>query len=502
MTDVAAGIGALAALLALLSRSRTGLVAGLVGLALAEGALARDLVPGGITSRLSSPGTLVVLSLGAALVCGAAAILVRYPGAVPPLVLAAAPFRLPLEFGAENRLFVSLGDRGSLGRLLPLYAVVAAAGLALAWRALRGESFRALPSPLALPAGLLAALMIGSILWAYDPTAARDRVVFFVLPFVALLAIVARAPFRKWLPRVLAVEAVALAVVFAAVGLGEAWTRELIFYDPKVAVANSYTSYFRVTSLFSDPSIYGRHLVAAIAILLVAVWLGRIRLDLGAGLIGFVWAGLFFAYSQSSLLAVAAVAVVVTFLVGDRPARRTLAVAGTVVALLGGTVFLVLARGESVERVTSDRSTLVADTATVVGNHPLLGVGVAGQPAATRDEVSGAGSARRRTSHTAPLTVAAELGLVGLALYVAFLLAALRLLAAVRRTEPALGLGLLAVLVGIFVHSLFYSVFFEDPLVWLALGVGSVAALARERAVPSPVRLPGRPKSASAAAAR
>ena len=35
-------------------------------------------------------------------------------------------------------------------------------------------------------------------------------------------------------------------------------------------VANSYTTYFRVTSLFKDPSIYGRQLVIAATLVLVA----------------------------------------------------------------------------------------------------------------------------------------------------------------------------------------------------------------------------------------
>jgi membrane protease YdiL (CAAX protease family) len=75
-----------------------------------------------------------------------------------------------------------------------------------------------------------------------------------------------------------------------------------------------------------------------------------------------------------------------------------------------------------------------------------------------------------------PLTVASELGIVGLAL-VAWLLAVLARLALARgvlRPERlALGLGLLA----IFVHSLFYAAFFEDPLTWgLAALLVAVAA--------------------------
>ena len=64
-----------------------------------------------------------------------------------------------------------------------------------------------------------------------------------------------------------------------------------------------------------------------------------------------------------------------------------------------------------------------------------------------------------------PLTVASELGIVGVAL-VAWLLTMLARLAlggdSNRPQRLALGLALLA----IFVHSLFYAAFFEDPLTW------------------------------------
>ena len=51
----------------------------------------------------------------------------------------------------------------------------------------------------------------------------------------------------------------------------------MLFFSPRLEVSNTYSSFFRVTSLFRDPSLYGRHLVAAIAILLVAIWLRRMR---------------------------------------------------------------------------------------------------------------------------------------------------------------------------------------------------------------------------------
>jgi hypothetical protein len=500
MIEAAAVVGALGALAAILPRSRFWLVGGLAALAGAEVALGEELAPGGLLSKLGSPEGAAALAAGLALVAGGAALLVRYPAILPPLVVAAAPLRLPLEFGADKTLYVGLGEPGSLGRLLPLYAVIAAGGAALAWRALRGEEPRPLPRPLALPAALLLALLLLSLLWAYDLPAALDRAVFFIVPFAVLLAVVARSPFRPWLPRALAYVAVALGCVFAAVGLGEAWARELIFYDPKIAVANTYSSYFRVTSLFSDASIYGRHLVAAIVVVVVALWLGRVHFILGAALVAFLWAGLFFSYSQSSMLALGAAVIVVSYLVADRRGRRLVAASAAALVIVGTVAFFTLLREESAARITSNRSTLVTDTLTVFANHPAVGVGVASQPAASRDEADAARRARRATSHTAPLTVAAELGVVGLALYLAFLVGTVRLLAAVRRRDEALGLALAGVVVVFFVHSLFYGVFFDDPLLWAALGIAAAAGVVQKRPVTKTAPLRREPKSAPAPA--
>ena len=502
MTDAAAVLGALGAAAALGGRGRLAVLAGLAAVGAAELLLAAALVEGGLGEKATSGAGLAMIVLGVPALAALAAIFVRYPAAVPPVAVAAAPFRFPFEIGADERFFIGLGESGALGRLLPLYAVIAAAGVALAWRALRGSKPPPLPPFLAATAAALVALMVASLLWAYDPPAAEDRIAFFVLPFAALLAVVARSPYRPWLPRVLALEAVALACVFAAVGIAEAATRTLLFYDPKVAVANEYTSYFRVTSLFSDPSIYGRHLALGMVVVVVALWLARVHVVVGAGLLAFLWVGLYFSYSQSSMAALAAGVVVVTFLVADRRGRRAMAIATAALVLVGSLGLATLLRDESADRVTSGRSTLVSDTSTVIRNHPVVGVGVASQPLATRDETGGPRRARRNVSHTAPLTVAAELGMVGLLAYAAFLAAAAGLVLVLRRREAALGIALVGVLTVLFVHSLVYGVFFDDPLLWAALGVGSAALVALGREVPEPAAAPSSSRSRAATAAR
>ena len=54
-----------------------------------------------------------------------------------------------------------------------------------------------------------------------------------------------------------------MAVVFAVVGIYQYVTRD-VFWNPKVIVGNAYAPFYRVNSVFWDPSIYGRFLVVAI----------------------------------------------------------------------------------------------------------------------------------------------------------------------------------------------------------------------------------------------
>lgn len=111
----------------------------------------------------------------------------------------------------------------------------------------------------------------------------------------------------------------------------------------------------------------------------------------------------------------------------------------------------------------------------MIRHHPIVGVGVGSQPLASQAYTAKHAIASRNASHTTPLTVASELGIVGLLVYTAFLVAAAQLLiATVRRNRP-LGLGLTAVFGAVFVHALFYSGFFEDPIMWGTLAVAAAA---------------------------
>jgi hypothetical protein len=76
------------------------------------------------------------------------------------------------------------------------------------------------------------------------------------------------------------------------------------------------------------------------------------------------------------------------------------------------------------------------------------------------------------------LTVLAELGVIGFALYVWLLAAVAWALFLVARANREFGVGLAAVFLVLGVHSLLYAGFFEDPLTWGVMGL-ACAALAR-----------------------
>jgi O-antigen ligase len=291
---------------------------------------------------------------------------------------------------------------------------------------------------------------------------------------VVLLATVARASYPDWLPRALATLGVALASLFAAVGLWQAATHKLFFYAPNLEVSNANTSYFRVTSLFGDPSLYGRHVVLGLAVVLSVFAAGRLRPRTAVALIVVLWLGLFFSYSQSSFLALVVVVLAIALAAGDVRVRKAVA-AVAAVGLLAAAAYGVakVVEGGSLRQVTSDRTSRVQDATRVIRHHPIVGVGIGNQARVSRRLAGSERPTANFVSHTTPLTVAAELGVVGLALYAWLLLGGAKLLVEVARRERALGLALGASFLALFVHALFYSGFLEDPLTWVVLGVGA-----------------------------
>jgi O-antigen ligase len=216
-------------------------------------------------------------------------------------------------------------------------------------------------------------------------------------------------------------------------------------------------------------------------------------LALGAAII-FLWLGLLFSFSQSSFVALIIGVVLAAVLAWRWRALVALLVVAAVMIPVGiaSPQFDRVRDGfgnfteSSLTRTTGGRSTLVAVGLRIARDHPFAGVGIGGFKEAYAERVSRSAAARTTASHTTPVTVAAETGIVGLVIF-AWLVAAglfvafrgsLRVSDAADRARIVAGLAFAA----IFVHSLFYNAFFEDPLTWGLLAIAAVAAWASKQA--------------------
>lgn len=465
-------VGAAAVVLLLLVPRRAAFAGAVALLAAAEVMLGVALAEDTIRTLVGDPAGIVLLGAGAVAAAAGAYVLFGAPSLVPVALLAVAPFRIPVEV-ADEKAFL----------LLPLYGMLVSATLAAVARTIRNPPVTAIPGFLALPVAALVALSATSLLWSRDVRAGSIAIAFFFLPFALGFALVARSPLASWSARALAATLVGLAVALAAIGLWQARTRTL-FFAPDLEVANAYTTFFRVTSLFKDPSLYGRYLVAAISVLLVALWLGRERAVVVLPLTAVLFAGLHYSYSQSSFVALFAVVLAVAVALGGKRLRVALAAGVAVAVVAAGAVTAASVVDEGARSATSGRSRLVSVTIDAWRTSPIVGVGIGGQPKASTDE-SGIGPVKRNASHTTPLTIAADLGLVGLAVYGWVLVAGALALLRATATERALGLGLSAVGLMLVVHSLFYAGFFEDPLTWGVLAVSAATLVAARPGPPS-----------------
>ena len=408
----------------------------------------------GVAHTLRAHAAPAAVALVVALAAGVAAarVLQRHPLALPFAACLAAPFRFPVHIGSQDA-----------NLLVPLYAVIGVAWLALVLDALRGSApVRLPPRRLALPLLLFVAWEAVSLAWSDSASEGAKAMAFYALPFgVLLAALVAHPP---PLPRLAGAAASAGrpgARIRGRRRLPGAPARHLV--EPQAhglervqLVLPRELDLLRPLDLRALPGGDDHARVRGAAVRLgAAAARGRDRRGAGLG------RNPRRSYSQSALLALCVAVGAGLVLTFGRRLAWLLLLGALAVGL--GLLAVPSVRHAGVDRVTSKRSGLVGDGLRLFKAHPLAGVGLGGSTQAAREQTD-RGRAVRHAQHVMPLTVASELGIVGVAL-LAWLLTVLARLALMRPFRPerlALGLALLA----IFVHSLFYAAFFEDPLTW------------------------------------
>lgn len=417
-------------------------------------------------------GAAIAAVLGAAVVIAALVVLMRrYADAFPLLAVAALPFRLPIS-----------ADGRTVNLLIPLYLVVAAGVLAHLLPRLLAREERALGT---LEWLLLASIVLYALQAVYssDKAKAAENLAFFYVPFALLFLMLRDVRWtRELLLRCLAI-AVALAVVFAGIGFVE-YARKELFLNPKVVAANQYDNYFRVNSLFFDPNIYGRFLaLVMIAVSAIVLWRRRERDVLLCGAV-LLWllAGLVTSFSQSSIAALLLGLALLAAYRWDKVVTAYVSVSLVVLALAvvllapASWHFGLKGSGGSTNNATTGRVNLIEGGLELFAKRPLEGYG-SGSFQKRYEEHSKTGAQNATSaSHTIPVTVAAEQGIVGLALYVAVLVVAfLTLFSGAGRSPPRIAIA--ACFAALVLHTFAYADFLEDPLTWTLLGIG--LALAR-----------------------
>jgi O-antigen ligase len=467
MAEIAAPIACIGLAVLLLARTRRNRIAGLGYAAVGTVLLIASFTPASVPELLAA---ILGAIVGGPLL---AWLFRREPWLVAYGTLAFTPLRV--HFAHHNLL-------------VPLYAVAIGAAALLLWELVDGDD-RARELGIASWPLALYLLWIGvSITWSGDiHTAAIDMLAFYI-PFTILAVSIARLPWVRSRVRLLYGELVVMALVFAAVGFYQYETRT-IFENGKLEIGNTYQALFRVNSVFFDPSIYGRFLVIAIIPTVVLIIRGR-STRAGWAALAFAavaWLGLLISFSQSSFSAL----FVAVFLAAAVVWRwKSLLALGAVLVIAAGLVAtqprlmhaLRHHTTSSLNGATSGRYDLVAIGIRIARANPVKGVGLGGFEHAYSRRTGR--TPKKSASHNTPVTVAAEEGALGFLLYFwllgAFVVAAYRRINHPTYGRVALAAGL--ALVAIFVHSLAYNDFFEDPTTWGLFGLIGLVMPVRLRA--------------------
>jgi O-antigen ligase len=431
-------------------------------------------------------------AIGLAAVGGLAFAFRRWPVLMPLAIVAALPFRVPLHAG---------GDTANL--LVPLYLVIAAAVIATLLRDWSAPPSSWTPRPLAWLLAAFVVLYAIQTLYSGDFSKGLQNICFFLVPFTVAYRLLREVVWDRRLLTLALIVVGAEATAFVLIGSVEYVTRSL-FWNDQVIRSNEFHTYFRVNSVFWDPNVYGRYLALVIVVAMAALlWVkDRRNFALLTVLVGVLWVGLAQTFSQSSFIALLAGLAVLAAL------RWSLkwTLAAVAVGVVGAALVIVLVGGSgklTTDRLNVDlsgRGNLVSGGLELFSERPVQGYGSGSFQTAYRAHAENK-DAPVSISHTEPITIAAEQGLLGLLLYAALIAVALWTLTANIRGSPVGGTdgesengaslprpqdspsvplaarpAVLAAFVALLVHTMAYAGFFEDPITWVLLAIGASLA--------------------------
>jgi putative inorganic carbon (HCO3(-)) transporter len=399
------------------------------------------------------------------------------------LAVAALPFRIPIETGAATN-----------NLLVPLYLVVGVGALAWTIPALRDGGGPASDGPperdgsggwaewVERLLALYIVLYALQALYSSDFEKALQNMVFFYVPFALLYGLLRCV---RWTPKMIRsclCLTFGLALMFALIAYIEYATKTIIL-NPKLVLTNDLHTYFTVNSVFFDPDIFGRFL--ALVMILGAVLLIYPRSGREQGIITAVlaalWVALVLTLSRSSLGALL-VGLAVLAALRWKPSRAL--VIAIVVIGLGGLAIVASPKtfglNQGLNGASSGRGGLVSGGLSLFGDRPIWGFGSGSFSTAYKAHHKAVATSLT-SSHTIPVTIAAEQGLIGEIVYLALVVAAVVCLVRRTRGDPVRS-ALAAAFLALIFHTMLYADFLEDPVTWALLSVGVSMAVAQPEA--------------------
>lgn len=246
----------------------------------------------------------------------------------------------------------------------------------------------------------------------------------------------------------------------------------------------------RVNATFVDPNIFARYLILAIVANLILQYLNTEawkRVAYIGSLLGLMGA-LAITLSRSGILTLAIVLVLMVLLI---PRKRMiqpiglLGLIGVVIIAMRPTIWQrLLTFREGFGALDAQRQYLWKAAWAMFTDHPILGGGLGGfqemfltQYFRFKTAIPDAEGAT--LSHTTILTIAAELGVMGLAALAWVWIALIRVLRGLRKLGPDQngleryipGVGYFLWISAVFISSQAEARFFEDPIIWISMGI-------------------------------
>ncbi len=399
----------------------------------------------------------------------------KRPGTLVSLLAAAIAFDISTEFYPSLHLLGRELGTVSLTRLVTMG--VFAAALYQLWRSReRRAGFRRL---LRQPLSIAVLIYIGVGAFSVIYSIGRGQTVLEVIRLLSLFALflglgvlIDGTQVRRVFQ---AVHWVGLALVPLA--LYEAATRRFIWHS---SLAEGQIA--RVNATFVDPNIFARYLVLAITanLVLQLTAKGSSRKAVYYASLFALLGGLAVTLSRSGIVTLACVLAALAILVPKRDIllpMGLLAAAGLAIVLSRPTVLNRLSTlKEGLAALDAQRQYLWQASFAMFKSHPVFGVGLGGFQKSFLTHYSALKTVPEGAtlSHTTILTIAAELGSMGLLALLYVWICLLKLIINLRAKplqDYAYGVGYFLWVGTVFISSQSEARFFEDPIIWISMAM-------------------------------